>query len=240
MNEGNINDDDNMYHDTFQGKAKTSSNLAWHRPMSTRFRLEEELIQRTSRALEAETDPLEKLRLMCLSHGAVGIMGLARVFRKMDEGGTGRLTKEKFANCIKETGLDFSYKDAVDVFNKFKRDSNGTISLDEFLLNVRPSMSETRRSILEQAFKKLDKTGDGVLSVEDLRRCYAVTSQQSYMCGEETAEFVMDRFLSNFEQDGIVDGKVTHEEFMNYYSGLSVSIDNDCFFDLMIRQAYKL
>lgn len=29
-----------------------------------------------------------------------------------------------------------------------------------------------------------------------------------YMSGEETADTVMNRFLANFEQEGVVDGKV--------------------------------
>jgi hypothetical protein len=51
---------------------------------------------------------------------------------------------------------------------------------------------------------------------------------------------VLAKFVENFEMGGVVDGKVTKDEWRQYYSGLSASIDDDSYFELMIRNAWHV
>ena len=58
------------------------------------------------------------------------------------------------------------------------------------------------------AFKKMDATGDGVITTDDLKKAYSVKCNPKYLSGELSAEEILSKFLSKFEEEGSVDGKV--------------------------------
>ena len=73
---------------------------------------------------------------------------------------------------------------------------------------LQPPMSSARISVIGQAFKKLDRTGDGVVTVEDLRGVYNCSQHPKYKSGEWTEEQVFLTFLSSFDSPNDKDGKV--------------------------------
>jgi hypothetical protein len=49
----------------------------------------------------------------------------------------------------------------------------------------------------------------------------------------------LKEFLDTFDQ-GEKDGKITPDEFIRYYGNVSASIDDDDYFELMIRNAWHI
>uniref|UniRef100_A0A0N5AV72 Calcyphosin-like protein n=1 Tax=Syphacia muris TaxID=451379 RepID=A0A0N5AV72_9BILA len=201
---------------------------------------EEELKQKAKKQLTTAKDPVERLRLQCLLRGNSGIKSLGRSFRVMDDNGNKKLSYDEFKKGLTDFGVAMDESEVMETFKRFDKDNSGNINFEEFLIAIRPPMSKARLDIIDQAFKKLDKTGDGVITVDDMKGVYNYQRHPQFISGEKTQEDIFKQFLANFEATGQVDGKITKEEFVNYYAGISASIDTDVYFDLMMRNAWKL
>lgn len=208
--------------------------------MAATQRGERELRKKAESQLKGAKDPLERLRLQCLARGASGIKGLGRSFRIMDDDGSRSIDVKEFTKGMHDYGLMMEKEEVLELFNRFDADGSGTVDFDEFLKNLRPPMSERRKKLINMAFCKIDRTGDGQLTVEDLKGVYSVKHHKKYLNGEWTEDQCLREFLDSFDTPNEKDGVITKEEFLNYYSGVSASIDQDAYFDLMMRNAYQL
>lgn len=184
-------------------------------------------------------DSLQKVRAACAKRGATGIKGLARAFRIYDDDHSLTLNKDEFKTGLKDYGCVLTDEEVDELFCYFDRDGEGSISVNEFMLAFRKPLTGSRLAVVKMAFKKADKTGDGVLTTDDLKKVYNAREHKKYKNGEWTEKQVFEDFLHNFEPDD-KDGKVTEAEFLEYYSCLGAGIDDNAYFDLMIRRAWKL
>ena len=62
-----------------------------------------------------------------------------RMFRRMDDDGSKNLNFEEFYKGIVETGLKCSEEECQKIMDKFDKDGNGTVNIDEFLIAIRVS-----------------------------------------------------------------------------------------------------
>lgn len=79
-------------------------------------------------------DPLiEKVRATLARRGASGVLGMARLFRIMDDDDSKSLSMPEFKKAMRDSKLLLQDKELTNLFNLFDTDANGSISYDEFL-----------------------------------------------------------------------------------------------------------
>ena len=97
----------------------------------------------------------------------------------------------------------------------------------------------------------MDKTGDGVVQLDDIKYYYNARRHPKVVSGEKTENEVLKEFLDTFDgnKDGLrvisftrlhCKGTLTLDEFEKYYANVSASIDQDAYFSLMMFNAWKL
>ena len=192
-----------------------------------------------------ENPILDKFRQKLFSRGGKGIIGLARQFKIFDDDNSKNLSIDEFIKALKDFRVELSQNEVKVLFNIFDRDGSGTIDYDEFLRQVKGEMSSRRKKIVLQAFDKLDLDRSGVIDMNEIKALYNCKNHPDVKSGKKTEEDVYGEFIETFEMHhninkGTRDRRITKEEFLEYYTNISCSVDNDEYWDLMITNAWKL
>ena len=148
--------------------------------------------------------------------GSDGLRAVSRVMNMMDDDGSKTLTKTELKNGLADWGLPLNLMEVEALFTFFDTDRSGVISFDEFLRGLRGPMSERRRKLVDMAFDVVDRTGDGEVTVEDLKGVYDCSQHPAILDGSATEEAVLQHFVDMWDR-GDKDGKVTRDEFAEYY-----------------------
>lgn len=201
---------------------------------------DKELERKYAKIAQEAKDPLEKLQASLLKRGVNSISRFGRSFRIFDDDKSHTLSKDEFAKGMSNYNTGLNEQEVDELFSMFDKNGDGSLNFDEFLTGLRPIMNESRTAIVMKAFQKCDKTGDAVITYKDLKGVYNVRQHKKFQSGQWDEKQCLEEFLRNFDDKLNPDNVVTKSEWLNYYSGLSASIDNDAHFDLMIRQAWKL
>lgn len=164
----------------------------------------------------------------------------------MDDDNSKSLDRNEFRKAIKDFKIEIP-DDFIDtVFTAFDLNRDGTIDYDEFLRIIRGDLTPNRLALVKKAYKKLDKDGSGVVDLDDIRDVYNATRHPDVIAGRKTQEQVLLEFLETFEthhniqNNGRPDGQVTLDEFIEYYTNVSASLDNDEYFAIMMNNSWNL
>lgn len=170
--------------------------------------------------------------------GMNGIRSLGRIFKIMDDTGNGKISHEEFLYGLHDMGVDIPKSEVAIALDLFDRDKDGTVNFNEFLVTVRGKLNPRRLALVELAWDVFDKADDGVVSMQDLMHMYDVSQHPDVVDGKMTPEEAVADFAKQWDKDS--SGSIVRDEFVEYYKDVSASIDDDRYFELMIRNAWHI
>lgn len=157
----------------------------------------------TSQGIRKDNDPavlFKQFQEKVFARGARGILGLQKLFKIIDDDDSKSLSLNEFSKVLKDFRLDFTDSEAKALFGYFDETRDGTIDYDEFLHAIKGELNERRLKVIKQAFQKLDKTGDGVITLDDVRGVYDPKNHPDVKSRKKTEDQVLGDFLDTFEQ----------------------------------------
>ena len=191
---------------------------------------------------------IEHVRARVAARGARGIQGIGKKFKIADDDRSMSLDKEEFKKAMHDFRIGLAPKQVEQAFRIFDRDGNGTISYDEFLRSIRGSMNATREALAKKAYTIMDSDGSGQLDINDIRQTYNAKQHPDVKSGKKTEDEILAEFLDTFEdhfcdmqgQEDSRDGKISMPEWLEYYNNVSMSIDGDDYFAVMMNSAWNM
>jgi len=187
-----------------------------------------------------------RIREKLKKRGVRGILSIGRSFRIYDDNGDGTLNVEEMKKAVKEMGLGLSDEEKHAALKVVDRNGDGVVNYEEFLRLVRGDMNDFRKRLAMRAFDIMDKDRSGVIDILDIKGVYNAKKHPDVIQGKKTEDEVLFEFLDTFEQHHVPnseakrDGNVTKEEWVEYYNNVSMSIDDDRYFELMMTRAWNM
>ena len=197
-------------------------------------------------------DLMGHLRSILSQRGYSGLMSMRRTFMIIDENSNKKITFDEFEKLFKKYRYNLSEEEINNLFNYFDKDGSGFIDYEEFVNGICGNLNKFRKEVLKQVFGKLDEDEKGYITVGQLRHAYNPKEHPLVRQGKRTEDEILAEFLEvleyhfnlliekNDENVDVNDIKVDFDDFCEFYKNISVCIDDDKYFEVMVLSEWGI
>ena len=197
-------------------------------------------------------DILTHLRSILIERGYTGIMSMRRTFMLMDENSNKKISFDDFDKLFKTFRYDLSETEINNLFNYYDKGGNGFINYEQFINELCGNLNQFRKNILKQVFDKLDNEEKGFITVGIIRHEYNPRGNPLVRQGKRCEDEILAEFLDvleyhfnlliekNEDDIDVNETKVDFEEFCNFYKNISLCIEDDKYFEIMVLSEWGI
>ena len=111
-------------------------------------------------------------------------------------------------------------------------------------------MNDRRKNLIKILFDSFDKNKTGYVDIDEIRNSYSPVNHPDVLSGKKTEDEVLAEFLDTLQyhfsllksnkEEGNQKNKVGFNEFLEYFNNISVGIEDDDYFENMIKSGFNL
>ena len=223
-------------------KPKTQTNEKEEQKIEIKPEIEEKKIVNINTPEEILTLMKEVLN----ERGVQGICSIARNFRIIDENNSQTIDFDDFKRVCNMYNFGLDEGQLKTIFSNFDTENTGEIDYDEFIRTIRGEMNEFRQGLVQKVFDKLDIKKDGEISFKELSNKYNAKKHPDVISGKINEEEALKEFMDTFQETynylcgTETNNIITIEEFLEYYENVSMTIDEDDYFECLLNNTWNL
>ena len=197
-------------------------------------------------------DIVSHLRDDLIHKGILGILSMRRNFILLDENSSKTIDFKEFKKYFKKFRYSLSDVEIQNLFNFFDKEHTGFIQYDEFIQHICGNLSKFRTNLLKQVFESIDKNEKGYITVGEMREGFTPSAHPLVRQGKRAEDEILGEFLDileyhfnllfekNEDESDVNDIKVDFDEFCEFYKNISICIEDDKYFEVMLLSVWGI
>merc|ERR1712070_352429 len=154
---------------------------------------------------------------------------------------SGRLPARTFEGLLSYVGVRLQEGELQKLTNLFEVDKElNLLDYRGFFKHMLASMSQARITVVEDAYAKLQSIANaGYVEVRDLQQNWNPRCHPEVSAGIITHVEAMEEFLNQWDI-ACADGRVSYDDFLDYYRDVSMATEHGEIFVDIVRKAWNL
>ena len=204
-----------------------------------------------------ENESLVKFRKLLVSLGTKSIFRFQKMLSIYDRDNSGFISFENFYTIFQSNYIDIPLVDIKSIFGLFDNNNNEKqinsaseykIKYDLLLKSIIGNISIKRRALIQKVFDSFNKDKNGKILISDMKNRFNPSRHPDVLKGSKTENKILGEFLDFLEifreyynnLHGGYTFNMGFQEFLEFYSEISLSIEDDKDFENLLINCWDL
>lgn len=188
---------------------------------------------------------LSKMREYIKSRGVDAYWNMRNFFQELEAKsmGDGKMDREDVKEALLTWGCPFEGRYLDSILDLKDHKKLGLIDYSELIALLKGSFPLERRDICEKVYAKLDRYQENAIPIEELKAAFVGSTHPLVSLGgfsEADAFEHLKRAMTKKTSRGRTMTAVPLDSFVQYYSDLSATIEDDAYFEDIVRGNWSL